>query len=844
MPTPATGTLSVSCPGCKTKLTVPAAAAGKAVRCRQCGGTVRVPASAPAAPAARPGAKPAAAPVRKAPAPAAVEPAAPPVRGRAGKIGAPAKSRPGRKAFDPEAAARRKEKARKLMMVAIPAVVLIGLGIGGFLFWQSAAKERAAKTMADKKKAQEEALVNANAELGSGDLEKAIKAYNELISDPDGFEKGRAIAQRGQAYLKMKKFPEAVADFKTATGQYKSEIGGSLWNAHFGQARACVATRDLEGAQAAVKEAVGVPGSNEKVRGVAEALGSVLQYNAAAMEHALKHSADLPKGQKDSPLTINEFDGAFIVATSWERAVTPVKFEFKQQSLDEEFSPADWPAALVALPASALWGSLVEAIPKAVEAKIKTLAFAVQGADGKPAFVKCGLAGATPEAATGTFVLRLEAVAGAVRFTPITGGKPGASEDIAALSSRARGASKIFMSVSGFVPMQGVVDALRVCREGKGEVSIVVSETIKAEGAILLGLSWLARHQHPDGGWKAGRFPERCEDTKCTGVSSGKDNRAKDDYDFGETGLALMAFLGGGYAPAANAPAGSFQQAVQKGLKWLVDHQGPTGGLCDEAGEAKKAIVSHALATCALAQAARLQPNGPWKEPLQKAVDFLVDAQTPGKGWGYEKKDVAPDTSVTGWAVQALRMAEVAGSTVPGTAWSGALAYLKECTEETLYEVYYRPGRPRPQYENKGNHTIWPAMTAQGMLIRMFAEGFTAEHILKGQSHLVLDKLPQGEKSSTMDFYYWYVGTAAIRAFGGPGSGRDDDGWRGWSAAVVSVVPAKQRTSKDKCAEGSWDTLDRWGAAGGRIYSTAMNTMVLEMVAGLDQIMPGLARGK
>ncbi|MBI3099576.1 MAG: hypothetical protein HYY93_15315 [Planctomycetes bacterium] len=843
MPAPPTGTLSVTCPACKTKLAVPAAAAGKAVRCRQCGGTVRVPVAAPAAKSA-----PRAAAARAAaPAPPAKTAASPSPRAKGpARPAAPARTRPGRKAFDPEAAARQKAQMRKMMMIAIPAVVLIALGIGGWILWQNAQADRAAVARKEKQKAHEETLVNANADLGAGDYDKAIAKYSELIDDPDGFKRGPAIAQRGQAYLRQKKFAEAVADFKKATGEFKGQIEKSLWSAHYGLARACVATRDLQAAHAAVREAVGIPGSNELVRGVAEALGSILQYNASAMEHATKHASDLPKAKGDPALTVNDFDGAFVVALGWDRAVAPVKFEFKQKPIDEEFPPPGWPAALVAIPGDSLWGSLVEALPKAAEAKIRTLALAVKGEDGKPACVKCGLVDTLLPSASGTFAFRLESVAGKIRFTPFLGEKPGPSEDISGLGSKARGASKICMNVSGFVPMQAVVDAVHACRaDGKGEVVIALSDTLKAEGAILLGLSWLARHQHADGGWKPGRYPERCEETKCSGTSSGDGNRPKDDYDFGETGLALMAFLGGGYAPSVDAPAGSFEQAVQKGLKWLADHQGASGALCDEAGGAYKAVLSHALATCALAQAVRLQPSGPWKGPLEKAVAYLVDTQTPGKGWGYKRQDTDPDISVTGWAIQALRMAEVAGCTVPSSAYSGAMEFLKSVTEETLYEVYYRPApNTRPKYKNPGNHTVWPAVTAQGMLIRMFAEGFTSEHILKGQGHIVLDKFPQAEKNAMMDFYYWYVGTAAIRAFQGPGSGRGEDGWKEWSRAVMGVVPSKQRPSKDKCAEGSWNPDDRWGAAGGRIYSTAMNIMVLEIVAGLDQILPGLPRGR
>jgi len=47
--------------------------------------------------------------------------------------------------------------------------------------------------------------------------------------------------------------------------------------------------------------------------------------------------------------------------------------------------------------------------------------------------------------------------------------------------------------------------------------------------------------------------------------------------------------------------------------------------------------------------------------PAQKAVDFLVAAQNPGKGWRYTSRSGDNDTSVTGWAAMALKSAELSG---------------------------------------------------------------------------------------------------------------------------------------------------------------------------------------
>src|SRR5688572_25069319 len=64
------------------------------------------------------------------------------------------------------------------------------------------------------------------------------------------------------------------------------------------------------------------------------------------------------------------------------------------------------------------------------------------------------------------------------------------------------------------------------------------------EAAVLAGLRWLARHQHPDGRWSTGHFSDSCGGgSRCGGPGSR-------DHDVGLTGLVLLAFLGAGYLPS------------------------------------------------------------------------------------------------------------------------------------------------------------------------------------------------------------------------------------------------------------------------------------------------------
>lgn len=70
------------------------------------------------------------------------------------------------------------------------------------------------------------------------------------------------------------------------------------------------------------------------------------------------------------------------------------------------------------------------------------------------------------------------------------------------------------------------------------------------------------------------------------------------------------------------------------------------------------------------------------------------------------------------------------------------------------------------------------------------------------------------------DIYYWYYGTLALYQYGG-------QPWREWNSSLRDTLVADQRTTGH--AAGSWDPHAPWGAYGGRVFSTALSTLCLEV---------------
>jgi hypothetical protein len=72
----------------------------------------------------------------------------------------------------------------------------------------------------------------------------------------------------------------------------------------------------------------------------------------------------------------------------------------------------------------------------------------------------------------------------------------------------------------------------------------------------------------------------------------------------------------------------------------------------------------------------------------------------------------------------------------------------------------------------------------------------------------------------TPDYYLWYNCTLAMFQAGG-------EPWDRWNPIVRDTIINLQR--HDGCARGSWDPSSKWGRTGGRIYTTALAVLTLEV---------------
>jgi hypothetical protein len=346
------------------------------------------------------------------------------------------------------------------------------------------------------------------------------------------------------------------------------------------------------------------------------------------------------------------------------------------------------------------------------------------------------------------------------------------------------------------------------------------------EDAVRAALKWLAHHQGPDGGWGADSFAAQCTGGKCGG---GGDN----SFDAGVTGLSVLAFLGAGYIPMSKdeypdpidpSRTLKFGETVKRGIQWLIAHQDPEGCVGERG---TKYMYNHAIAALALSEAFGMTANNAVREPAQKAIDFLVAAQNPGKAWRYSSKSGDNDTSVTGWAVMALKSAEMSELTFPKSAYEGALNWFVEATEQNgYYQVGYNARSTGKVYVPGKNEQFdhHASMSAVSVMSRIFIQKNRREPALTAASLLTSD-LPEW-KQNKVDFYYWYYASLALFQYDGP----EGPVWKKWNEPMKNAIVPHQKGRADGCKIGSWDPEpDRWGFEGGRVYAAAINCLTLEV---------------
>ena len=350
---------------------------------------------------------------------------------------------------------------------------------------------------------------------------------------------------------------------------------------------------------------------------------------------------------------------------------------------------------------------------------------------------------------------------------------------------------------------------------GLGRCDGVKRAPDKVRDGVTGGLQWLQKHQDPDGKWSSAEFMKHDPPNDlCTGPGSAM-------HDVGVTGLALLAFLGDG----STLRYGKYRENIKRGIVWLVDQQDPETGLIGvEAGQGY--LYNHAIAALALVEAHGLSRYRVLKKKAQRAIDYIERARNPYKVWRYYPRDGDNDTSITGWMVFALKSAKEFGLKVDEQALKYSLSWFDEVTDPSTGQCgYTKRGESSSRelgLEDKFPSSKTESLTAVAALCRIFLGQKPKDHpVLLAAADTMIKKPPVWNTADgSIDFYYWYYGSYAMFQIGGKH-------WKRWQKAMH---PALLKTQRRKgAAKGSWDPVGAWGHQGGRVYSTAIGVLSLEV---------------
>ncbi len=214
-------------------------------------------------------------------------------------------------------------------------------------------------------------------------------------------------------------------------------------------------------------------------------------------------------------------------------------------------------------------------------------------------------------------------------------------------------------------------------------------------------------------------------------------------------------------------------------------------------------MYAQGLSAIALCEAYAMTGDEALKDIAQQAIDFIVYAQDKrGGGWRYTPGEIG-DTTVTGWQLMALRSGQMAGLQVPSPTIVLASKFLDGVQSDGGALYGYMDQAPR-------NST-----TSIGLLCRMYL-GWTREHpaLARGIAHL--DKWGP----SKSDIYYNYYATQVMHHWEGPE-------WERWNAKMRDSLVRAQATEGHEA--GSWFFDGEHTKVGGRLFSTAAAVMTLEV---------------
>jgi hypothetical protein len=337
--------------------------------------------------------------------------------------------------------------------------------------------------------------------------------------------------------------------------------------------------------------------------------------------------------------------------------------------------------------------------------------------------------------------------------------------------------------------------------------------TQESEEAVMKGLLWLAAHQQRDGRWFLNHYCQNIRGCDCC-----KEFEAEVvDNDTAGAAFGLLPFLGAGIthqgAPKDQPELEKYKIVVQRGLGFLVRNQNKTRDP-KKSGFLGGNSYSHVLGTMALCEAYGLSGDEDLKLPAQLAVKYISNSQHPeGGGWRYSYQQ-AGDMSATAWMFLGIRTGQLAGMTIGKSPLTRAERFIDSCAAGPSDAEFSR-------YSYQPDQQSKLTLSAAGLLTREYLGWKRDNPDLIAGSKYLMENLPPENSDKLGLIYYYYYATQVLHHLEGP----DFDLWNHRMREHLIRTQEKQYHQT-----GSWNPEGTsWGHRGGRLYSTSLALMTLQV---------------
>jgi hypothetical protein len=308
----------------------------------------------------------------------------------------------------------------------------------------------------------------------------------------------------------------------------------------------------------------------------------------------------------------------------------------------------------------------------------------------------------------------------------------------------------------------------------------------KTEEAVIKGLQWLKTVQNADGSWGA-------------------------QYQPSMTGLALLSFLG--HCEKQDSP--DYGDTVMKAIKYLLEKNETQGGKM----YASKPAYETGICAYALGESYIVTKNFRPKiegidKALERSIEVIVTRQKADGGWdyGYSTAMTKPsDTSVSGWQIQALKVAKLTGLEIKG---------VSEAMDKAMENIMRVRG-PKGGFGYRDPQDK-VSLSGVGVLAMQMWDPKKFKKEIDMGVEFILDSHPGRHEKPHFNMYGWYYHTQACFQAGGRA-------WKDWNTYFQDEVVDHQSP------DGSWTD---WGAHGhgpdsasitGKVYTTSLCILMLEI---------------